>query len=95
VRRIANALDAAFLFGAGTANTILGIANATGVQTIAAVGTPQVDDLYDAENLLMVANGNPATAVWFMAPRDLTALRKQREGAGSGQYLLQPSPTWE
>lgn len=93
VRRIALALDGAFLVGAGTANTVLGLANQTGVQAMAAVGTPTVDDLYDAENLLMAANGDPATAVWFMAPRDLTSLRKQREGAGTGAYLLQPSPT--
>ena len=93
VTRIALALDAAFLNGDGAGGTVLGIANATGVQISAATGTPTVDKLYDAEQRLMAANANPATAAWFMAPRDLTALRKQREGAGTGQYLLQPSPT--
>ncbi|MDQ3575476.1 MAG: phage major capsid protein, partial [Actinomycetota bacterium] len=63
------------------------------VQTTAAVGSPTVDKLYDAELKLLAANANPATAAWFMAPRDLITLRKQREGAGTGAYLLQPSPT--
>ena len=93
VAEVARAADAAFLTGDGAANTIRGLANATGVQVTAAVGTPTVDSLYDAELKLMAANGDPSTAVWFMAPRSLTSLRKQREGAGTGQYLLQPSPT--
>ena len=41
----------------------------------------------------MAANGDPATGVWFMAPRDLTKLRKQKDGGATGAYLLQPSPT--
>ncbi|HVL06420.1 MAG TPA: phage major capsid protein [Egibacteraceae bacterium] len=93
VSEVARAFDAAALVGTGAANTVTGLANSTGVQTTAGVGTPTVDDLYDAEGKLMAANANPATAAWFMAPRDLTALRKQREGAGTGAYLLQPSPT--
>ena len=93
VGEVARNADAAFVVGDGAANTVRGLANATGVQVTAATGTPTVDKLYDAENKLMAANADPATAAWFMAPRDLTALRKQREGAGTGAYLLQPSPT--
>ncbi len=93
VGEVARTADAAFLVGDGAANTIRGLANATGVQTTAAVGAPTVDKMHDAELKLMAANGNPATAAWFMAPRDLIALRKQREGTGTGAYLLQPSPT--
>ncbi|MGI9079743.1 MAG: phage major capsid protein [Acidimicrobiales bacterium] len=93
VAEVARAVDAAFLVGDGAANTIQGLAAATGVQVTAAVGTPTVDALHDAEGKLLAANGDPATSAWFMAPRSLTSLRKQREGAGTGAYLLQPSPT--
>jgi HK97 family phage major capsid protein len=93
VAEVARAADSAFLTGDGAAGTIRGLANATGVQVTAAVGTPTVDALYDAEQKLMAANGDPSTACWFMAPRSLTSLRKQRDGGATGGYLLQPSPT--
>lgn len=89
VRRVANALDAAFLTGDGVANTILGIANQTGVQTVAAVGTPTVDDLYDALGLALGANAK--SSAWFMNPRDLISLRKTKDT--SGAYIVQPDPT--
>jgi len=91
VRRIAVELDKAFLVGDGAANTITGLRAQTGAQVVAAVGAPTIDDLYDAEQLLMAANADPASAVWFMAPRSLTSLRKVKDTAG--QYLMQPSPT--
>jgi HK97 family phage major capsid protein len=93
VAQVAGALDKAFLIGDGSSNTILGIANQSGVQVTATTGTPTVDMLHDAEGKLLNANANPATSVWYMHPRDLISLRKQREGAGSGQYLIQPDPT--
>ncbi len=93
VRRVANALDSAFLTGDGAANTVTGLANQTGVQTMAAVGTPVVDDLHDAEGKLLGANADPASSVWFMNPRDLVTLRKQRDGGTTGGYLVQPDPT--
>lgn len=93
IRAVAREWDKAALVGDGAANTVTGLANQTGVQVMAAVGAPTVDDLYDAEGLLLAADGNPETAVWFMNPRSFTSLRKQREGAGTGQYLLQPDPT--
>jgi HK97 family phage major capsid protein len=89
VTRVANALDAAFLTGTGAANTIVGIANATGVQVTTAVGTPTVDDLHDALGKAMGANARPSA--WFMNPRDLVTLRKQK--ATDGQYIVQPDPT--
>jgi len=49
-----------------------------------------VDDLFAAEALLMAANGSPESSVWFMSPRSFSSLRMQREGAGTGQYLLSP-----
>ncbi len=89
VKRVANALDAAFLVGDGAASTVLGIANATGVQTIAAVGIPNVDDLHDAVGLALGANAKPSA--WFMNPRDFITLRKTKDSGGS--YLVQPDPT--
>jgi len=93
IAAIAREVDKAFLTGDGAANTVTGLANESGIQVVSAVGTPTVDDLHDAEGLLMAANGDPTTAAWFMAPRSFTSLRKQREGAGTGAYLLQPDAT--
>lgn len=90
VREIALAWDKAALTGDGAVNTVLGLSNQPGVTTQAAVGAIDVDVLHDAEGLLLAANGDPMDAAWFMNPRDLIALRKQREGAGSGQYLIHP-----
>jgi len=89
VARVAGAIDEAMLTGAGTANTILGIANKTGVQVMAAVGTPSVDELHDALGLAMAANAKPNA--WFMNPRDLVTLRKVKDTAG--QYIVHPDPT--
>jgi len=89
VTRVANALDRAFLVGDGAANTVLGIANQTGVQAVNAVGAPSVDDLHDALGLAMGANATPSA--WFMNPRDLVALRKQKDT--SGAYIVHPDPT--
>lgn len=96
VRRVALALDLAFLRGDGgspSGTQPVGIFLTTGRQTIASVGSPVVDDLFDAERIALTANANAETLAWFMAPRDFATLRKQREGAGTGQYLLQPNPT--
>lgn len=88
-RRIANALDRSFLVGDGAAGTVLGIANTTGVQVMAAVGSPSVDDLHDAVGLALGANAKPSA--WFMHPRDFVALRKIKDT--SGAYIVQPDPT--
>lgn len=90
---VARAADKAMLVGTGADNTIVGIANSSGVQVLPVGGTVTIDHLHDAEGALMAADASSATAAWFMHPRSLTALRKQREGAGTGSYLLQPSPT--
>jgi HK97 family phage major capsid protein len=89
VARVANAIDAAMLTGDGTANTILGIANKTGVQVMPAVASPSVDELHDALGLAMAANAKPNA--WFMNPRDLVTLRKIK--STDGQYIVHPDPT--
>lgn len=90
VRRVALAVDRAFLLGEGTNNTPKGLTNMAGIQTLA-YGTLEVDDIIDAEGLALAANATPS--VWFAHPNAYTTLSKQREGAGTGAYLLQPSPT--
>lgn len=90
IQAIARAWDAAALAGTGAAGTVTGIANQSGIQTMAAVGVPSIDDLFAAEALLLGANGSPESSVWFMSPRSFSTLRMQREGAGTGQYLLSP-----
>lgn len=90
VQRVALAIDRAFLLGEGTNNTPKGLANLPGIQSMS-YGTLDVDDIIDAEGLAMAANARPS--VWFANPSAYTTLSKQREGAGSGAYLLQPSPT--
>lgn len=90
VRRVALAVDRAFLIGEGTNNTPKGLTNMAGIQTLA-YGTLEVDDIIDAVGLAMGANASPS--VWFCHPTAFTTLSKQRETATSGQYLLQPDPT--
>jgi len=90
IAAVAREVDRAFLTGDGAGNTITGLANESGIQVVSAVGTPTVDDLFDAEQLLMAANGDPVTAAWFMAPRSFTSLRKARADGTTGAYLLQP-----
>lgn len=93
VRRVALAIDRAFLVGEGTNNTVRGISNSPGIWT-QAYGTLEVDDLHTAVGTAMAANAVPSC--WFMHPDAFTTLRKQRDGsggAGTGQYLLQTDPT--
>ena len=91
VRRMTLALDAAFLTGTGANSTVRGIVSTPGILTETYAGSPTVDDLHDALGQSLAANANPS--VWLMHPDAFTTLRKQREGAGSGAYLLQSDPT--
>jgi HK97 family phage major capsid protein len=93
VRRVALAVDRAFLLGDGANNTVRGIVNTPGIIVPTPYGTLEVDDLHDAIGEALAANASPS--VWFMHPDAFTTLRKQREGAGTGAYLLQPDPTAE
>ena len=93
VSKLAGILDSAFLVGDGTDGTITGLTNQDGVQDMAGVGAVTIDDLFDAESLLLAANADPSRAAWFLSPRSITSLRKLREGDGAGQYLLTPDVT--
>lgn len=91
VTRVALAVDRAFLVGEGTNNTVKGLTNFPGILTRTYTTAPKVDDLHDAVGAAMAANASPSR--WFIHPDAFTTLRKQREGAGTGAYLLQSDPT--
>jgi HK97 family phage major capsid protein len=83
-------IDAAFLTGTGTSNTITGftaVAGTSGV-TLGASVVPTIDNLLDAQGSLLAANASLDSAAWFMHPDMFTRLRKIREGSGSGTYML-------
>ncbi len=87
--RVGLYLDAALLAGDGASDTIKGLTAMAGITTMAGVGVVDVDDLHDAELNLLEANAQTSTAAWFMAPRDLVALRKLK---ANGQYIVHPDP---
>jgi len=88
VAEVARAADAAFLAGTGAANTILGLTNATGVQVTAGVGTPTVDDLYDAELVALIRElAVRATAMTSASPRDFEIERLQLALARVGRAI--------
>lgn len=90
--RVGLYLDKAMMIGDGASNTITGFTSMADTTGMAGVGDIDVDALHDAELALLNANADPATAAWFMAPRDLIALRKLKAG-GSGEYLVHADPT--
>ena len=94
VADIAAKLDAAFIAGDGgdpAGTEPLGILNYAGTQEIDAVGTLSIDDLHDAEGLLLSANVDPTRVRWFMRPETFTSLRKLKDG--QQRYMIQPDPT--
>lgn len=93
VQSVAATLDTAFVAGDGDGTTApTGLLNFADAQTMAAVGTISIDDLYDAVNLALVANVPLEGLVWYLRPETLTALRKLKAST-AGTYLLQPDPT--
>lgn len=94
VKDVADTIDAQFWGASNGATSTLpqGILNYAG-QSITAVGALTLDKLLDAEALALSANVNPASLKWAMTSRELTALRKIKQGTGSNAYVLQPDPT--
>ncbi|MDP9465672.1 MAG: phage major capsid protein [Actinomycetota bacterium] len=93
---VAAKIDQAFIAGTGDPvggknTTPLGILNYPGVQTIAGVGTPTLDDLLDAVALTYTANVDTGRLRWMMTSRDFITLRRLKDT--TGKYLLQPDAT--
>lgn len=93
------------LFGDGTGNTLLGIANRSGVQAATSTTETLADDLLKAMNKVQLASGFTADAV-VINPQDYEALRLSKDGNNQyygggffqGQYgngaIMADPPIW-
>lgn len=88
VRDVAAKLDDAFLLGDGTAGSVTGIVNQTGVQA-GTLDLTDLDTLHDAMALAHAAEVTPNR--WFLSGADYFAVRKLK--TTDGKYLLQPAVT--
>lgn len=78
VRRVALALDEAFLTGTGDNDTVEGITHWDNVQEITGVGASVTfDTLLEAEEKALTANASPSC--WFMSSRDFARFRKAKD----------------
>lgn len=96
VRDVASKIDTAFIAGDGAATptgkaTPTGLLNYAGTQEMAAVATPTLDDLHDAEGLALAANVDPAMLRWFITSRDFVGIRKIKDL--QDRYQVTPDPT--
>lgn len=92
VRDVAAKIDAQFLSASGDGvTTPRGLFAWTGTQTLAVDGVLSLDDLHDAEGLVLAANVDPSRVRWIMTSREFVSLRKVKDT--SGRYLIQPDPT--
>ena len=96
IEDIAGKFDDTFLAGNGAVvsghrTQPLGVLNYSGVQSMAAVGVPTLDDLHDAEGLALGAEVDPNALKWIMHSRDFVFLRKIKDT--SGRYIVQPDVT--
>lgn len=96
VRDVAAKLDTALVAGDGAATaggdiTPTGLLNYTGTQQVTGVGAPTLDDLHDAEGLVLAANVEPSRVRWFMTSRDFVNIRKLKDS--QNRYQVQPDPT--
>lgn len=92
VRDVAAKVDDALLNSTGAGNTPVGIRKYAGVQSMTAIGKPDLDDLHDAVGLALGADVDPEGGLrWVMNSRDFVGLRKVKDG--QQRYQLQPDPT--
>ena len=92
-RAVGNAFGAHAITGTGTGQpnglvtgSSLGV---TGANTVAGVFT--ADNLIDLQFSVIAPYRNSSSAAWLVKDSTLGAIRKLREGAGTGAYLWQPS----
>jgi HK97 family phage major capsid protein len=92
VRDVAATLDGQLFSASGDGiATPKGMFAWTGTQTLAVSGALSLDDLHDAEGLVLAANVDPARVRWFMTSREFVALRKVKDT--TGRYIIEPDPT--
>ncbi|GAA1787932.1 phage major capsid protein [Agromyces lapidis] len=92
-RNIGNAFGAKLISGVGTTEptgiTVSSTLGKTGSASVA--GVPNLDDLIDLFYSVTPPYRNQSTAKWLLKDSTAAVIRKFREGAGTGQYLWQPS----
>lgn len=92
VTDVAAKLDGQFFSASGDGiTTPKGMFAWTGTQSLAVDGALSLDDLHDAEGLILAANVDPARVRWLMTSREFVELRKLKDT--SGRYLIEPDPT--
>jgi HK97 family phage major capsid protein len=92
VRDVAAKLDAQLFSASGDGTTTpRGMFAWTGTQTLAVDGPLSLDDLHDAEGLVLAANVDPTRVRWVMTSREFVSLRKVK--STDGKYILQPDAT--
>ena len=84
----AAALDNALFTGTGSANTIKGILNQTGVAT-GTLNAANADSLLDGIGIARANEVKPNR--WFLSPADYLSIRKIKDT--TGRYILQPDLT--
>jgi HK97 family phage major capsid protein len=96
VKDVADKLDRAFISGDGNDGgapftSPIGLLNMSGVQNMAAVGTPSLDDLHDADGLVLGEDVDPTKVRWYMTSATFIGLRKIKDL--QDRYQIQPDPT--
>lgn len=92
VRDVAAKLDTQFLSAGGDGVTVpRGLFAYAGVQNLAVNGALTLDDLHDAEGLVLSAGVDPSRVRWLMQSREFVNLRKVKDT--SGRYIVEPDVT--
>lgn len=92
VADVAAKLDAQFFSASGDGiTTPKGLFAWSGVQSLAVDGALSLDDLHDAEGLVLAANVDPSRVKWVMTSREFVSLRKVKDT--QGRYIIQPDAT--
>lgn len=88
VTDVATKLDTQLLSASGDGiTTPKGLFAYAGTQTLAVGGPLTLDNLHDAEGLVLAANVNPAAVRWLMTSREFVRLRKIKDT--SGRYIVE------
>ena len=92
VRDVATKLDAQLFSASGDGTTTpKGMFAWAGTQTLAVDGALTLDDLHDAEGMVLAANVDPTRVRWVMTSREFVGLRKVKDT--TGRYIIQPDAT--
>lgn len=92
VRDVAAKIDGQFFSASGDGiTTPKGMFAWSGTQDLPVGGALSLDDLHDAEGLVLGANVDPSRVRWFMTSREFVGLRKVKDT--QGRYIVQPDAT--